>query len=412
MLVKSLMARKISSTIQEANRISYALTSQLEQAKIWLKDHALPFWSTAGFDQTLLSFHERTDFNGNPLISSPRRTMAQARQIYVFSHAYELGWCEHGAHCALQATRSLIKRHWRADGSSGWIFSITRSGQIHDARRDTYSHAFALLGLAWAYRLEPSQEFKKIADETFTVLDTLLAANSFGGFVDGAPRLDSLRRQNPHMHLFEAALAWFEATGEAKYLARAGEIFGLFTTRLFDPETGALGEYFDETWNPADGSIGSVCEPGHHFEWVWLLTKFFKLSGRDVSFYSETLLNHALKFGRASNGLLHDEICKSGIIIKNSQRCWPLTEAIKAISSRTEVGCKTTYNGSNEELIADFIGCLMNNFLGRPFSGGWIDHLNVDGSSKVDFVPSSTLYHALLAIAEADRVFNNTQNEF
>jgi mannose/cellobiose epimerase-like protein (N-acyl-D-glucosamine 2-epimerase family) len=406
MLVQSAAMRKISSqATKDPIKNSYEPLTQLAQAKVWLKDHALPFWSKTGFDQTLLSFHERTDFNGNPLINTPRRTMAQARQIYVFSHAYELGWCKDGGNCALQATRSLIKRHWRVDGSAGWIFSVTNSGQIHDARRDTYSHAFALLGLAWAYRLEPSKEFKQIADETFTVLDTLFAAQSFGGFIDGAPRLDSLRRQNPHMHLFEAALAWFEATGEAKYLARAGEIFGLFSTRFFDPETGALGEYFDECWNPAASSIGNICEPGHHFEWVWLLLKFFKLSGRDVSLYSEALFNHALKFGRASNGLLHDEICKSGAIIKNSQRCWPLTEAIKALSARIEMGEGNTDNVSHEELIADFIECLMNNFLGRPFNGGWIDHLNADGSPKVDFVPSSTLYHAFLAIAEADRVF-------
>ncbi len=409
MLVPSPSLRvKTPSVFKTLSKSDCELSTKLKDAKLWLKDHALPFWSATGFDRKLSSFHERMDFNGNPVEASPRRTMAQARQIYAFSHAHELGWCSGGADCALLATHTLIERHWRSDGSPGWVFSIAASGEIHDARRDTYSHAFALLGLAWAYRLEPSPQFKKIADETFTVLDTLLAAKSFGGFIDGAPRLDSLRRQNPHMHLLEASLAWFEATGEAKYLARASEIFGLFTTRLFDPASGALGEYFDETWNPAAGAAGTICEPGHHFEWVWLLLKFSRLSGRDVSLYTEALFDHALKFGRASNGLLHDEVCKSGIIIKNSQRCWPLTEAVKAVVARFEAGGTPSERGGHEELIADFLGCLMDNYLGRPFAGGWVDHLNANGTPRVDFVPSSTLYHAHLAIAEADRVFGAT----
>ena len=45
-----------------------------------------------GFDEAENSFIERVDFSGSALGSAPRRTMVQARQIYVFSHASLLNW--------------------------------------------------------------------------------------------------------------------------------------------------------------------------------------------------------------------------------------------------------------------------------------------------------------------------------
>ncbi|MBY0610688.1 MAG: AGE family epimerase/isomerase [Beijerinckiaceae bacterium] len=366
---------------------------------------ALPFWADIGFDQRTSSFHERLDFSGVPIGDAPRRTMAQCRQIYVYAHAHELGWSDQGADRAMRAVHSLISRHWSPDGARGWVFSIRPDGKVHDPRRDTYAHAFVLLGLAWAYRIDPSQKLLDLADQTLAIIDTLLAAEDHGGFTDGVPRPDALRRQNPHMHLFEANLAWFEASGEARFLARAGEIFGLFTTRFFDPERGALLEYFDDRWRPAAGQAGTICEPGHHFEWVWLLLKFSRLSGRSVSRYTGALFDHAEAFGRGENGLLYDEVCTSGTLIKGSQRCWPHTEAVKAIAALHEAGVVSPRSNHREHAAA-YLDCLMDHYLGRPFAGGWIDHYNADGTPKVDFVPSSTLYHAFLAIAEADRVFS------
>ena len=42
---------------------------------------------------------------------------------------------------------------------------------------------------------------------------------------------------------------------------------------------GALGEYFEEDWTPLRGPVGSVVEPGHQFEWAWVLGEYARLSG-------------------------------------------------------------------------------------------------------------------------------------
>ena len=158
-----------------------AIARALARARSWAIDDALPFWSETGFDQTMSSFHERVDFEGRPILDVPRRTMAQARQIYTFAHAHELGWSKTGGDLALRAAHALIKRHWRADGADGFVFSTDSSGAVADARRDTYAHAFALFGLAWAYRVDPQPIFRQVAMEALIYMENVLGAPSWGG---------------------------------------------------------------------------------------------------------------------------------------------------------------------------------------------------------------------------------------
>ena len=52
----------------------------------------------------------------------------------------------------------------------------------------------------------------------------------------------------------------------------------LALTRFIDPETGVLREFFDADWRAPGGEDGLV-EPGHQFEWAWLLQRWGRLRG-------------------------------------------------------------------------------------------------------------------------------------
>ena len=118
--------------------------------------------------------------------------------------------------------------------SHGWVFSVHPDGAVHDAKRDFYAHAFALFGLAWAYKLAPEPRFLSAALNTLTVLDQHFESPT-GGYHSVLPADAGKREQNPHMHLFEAMLAWFEATGREMFLARAAELYGMMAARFFQP---------------------------------------------------------------------------------------------------------------------------------------------------------------------------------
>ena len=47
------------------------------------------------------------------------------------------------------------------------------------------------------------------------------------------------------------------------------------------PTTGALREFFAADWSPAPGIDGRIAEPGHHYEWAFLLARWAALTGRE-----------------------------------------------------------------------------------------------------------------------------------
>lgn len=379
------------------------ITRSLERVKAWCVDTALPYWAEAGFDRAAKAFHERLDFTGAPILSPPRRTMVQGRQIYAFAHAARLGWLPTGAGLAVDAAESMIRRHWAPDGSPGWVFSVAGNGAVMDARRDIYTHAFAIYGLAWAYKLLPDPHFRDVAEQTFEFLGSYHPAARRSGSHNIDSRAGT-RQQNPYMHLFEAALAWYEATGDGRYLERADELYALFAARFFQPGASIVVEHFDEDWRPAAGHRGEVFEPGHHFEWVWLLRRYAEHSGRDVGEHTDALFETAVRTAFV-NGVVAAEVRGDPPAVFNGEsRVWSHTEGIKAAAAEHEAGRESMID------LADRLSLILESrFLGKPIAAGWLDHFNADGSLKVDFVPASTLYHIVLGLAEADRVFGTSR---
>ena len=157
-----------------------------------------------------------------------------------------------------------------------------------------------------------------LAGATLDLLHARLAA-PHGGFWDGASEdwqpHTALRRQNPHMHLLEALLAWHAATGEERWLNEARAIVRLFETRFFDPATGTLGE-FSARLAPAQGH---VVEPGHQFEWVWLLHRWRAQSGETgMAAAAEALYATALRHGfDPEHGGIHDQIHRTGAPLRD-----------------------------------------------------------------------------------------------
>jgi len=366
----------------------------------WIGSDALPFWGSVGVDWARGGFHERLDLDGHPIEQVPKRVMVQGRQLYVYCHAGLLGWYPDARRLAERCVDYMLASFYRPDGKPGFVFSLAPDNRVADATRDLYANAFALLGLAWYHRLTGEREVLKVADTVLAFLDHELTSKQ-GGFVDAKPLRDAIRRQNPHMHLFEALLALEQATGDAKYLARAAELFGLFSTRFFQPVSGTLCEYLADDLTPLADARGQVAEPGHHYEWIWLLRNFERASGRDVEAFCAALYTHADRFGWDAQGYIVDEVDCSGTVVKSDRRSWPHTEGLKANvveGERGRVEC--------DQKAVRCLTRLAETFIGRPTRGGWIDHVDAAGAPIVNMMPASTLYHLFGAAAEAARVTN------
>ena len=362
--------------------------------KLRMIDHALPLWSTEGWDATAGGFVDRLDQDGRADRLAPRRVFVQARQIYCYAKAAQMGWYPDGRAIALRGLDYLLAKAKSPDGRPGFAHTLTPDGAVLDPRRDTYDHAFVLLALASVHALDRDAQVRAEIDGLLSYLDIDLRS-PHGGFLEGSPA--SLpRRQNPQMHLFEAMIATFDATHEAVFQNRAGDFFALFLANIYDKQKHVLGEYFEDDWS----KIAPVrVEPGHQAEWAWLLRGFERITGCPTGRYRAELLASALRYRDEETGCLVDEGDADGKIKRSSRRLWPQTELAKAWIAQAEAG----EAGAADEARAA-LSRLDRHYLSHPVRGGWYDQFDRNGRSLVATIPASSFYHVVCTVTEADQV--------
>ena len=200
----------------------------------------------------------------------------QPRQVSSFAQAALLGWKGDAAKLATHGLNYFRKYYQRPDGLYRTL--IGPDGAPLDERALLYDQAFALLGLAEAQHVLPSAALRDEGRKLRATVFRLLRRRSGPGFETGLPPGAPLCA-NPHMHLFEVALAWIETSDDEEWRTLADEIGALALSTFIDPASGVLREHFDASF-VALPNEGRVIEPGHHFEWAWLLLRWSEPRGR------------------------------------------------------------------------------------------------------------------------------------
>jgi mannose-6-phosphate isomerase len=358
----------------------------------WMLAHALPFWAGAGRDAPGLGMRESLTLEGRPADVPFKRMRVQARQMYVFSHAALLGW-DAGEAVARNIYGFICQKGRRLEG--GWVRRLDRSGMVVlDATADLYDQAFVLFGLAWYARLTRDST---ALDEARQTADWIRAEmrGPLEGYLNTLPVEPGWRQQNPHMHLLEAALALFETSADPYWRDWAMELVALFESRLLDRGTGTLGEFFTDAWSPAPGPPGDHIEPGHHYEWTWLLHQHARLTGQDRRNLADTVFGFAEAHGLDDrSGRVLDVVGRTGTIHSAATRLWPQTEALKAYCTMA------AFRTGLEPRIAAIVRDLMTGFFSGCPAGTWRDRFDAKGQCSVDGIPSSSLYHVFTAYAE------------
>src|SRR5438445_576056 len=222
-------------------------------------------WTGPGWNAAMqLPYEALSGTDQQPLPVARYRAMACARQLYVFSQ-------RNGADGAAHAARLFASLRGRfADGEAGGFFySIDAQGQPLDTTKDLYTHAFVVFACAAYFKRSGSTQARALLDGTTRLIEQRFAtahglyhaalAQDFSP-VAGPPQ------QNPVMHLTEAYLAAYEATGERFYAERLAGIAAAVLATFVDPATGCIAELPLST-----DSAGNRVEPGHQFEWFSLL---------------------------------------------------------------------------------------------------------------------------------------------
>ena len=349
----------------------------------WLFGQALPLWAAAGINGDG-RFFEKLDFDGRPVTGVPRRTRVQARQTYVFIQAAALGWTE-GEPVARAALDALIRSNRRNDGL--WVRATDDAGTVSDATPDLYDLAFVLFALAGAHRVLKDERARPLALETLAAIQAQMADPVHGGWHEALPPVLP-RRQNPHMHMLEALLAWQATAPDPAFEAAARSALDLFNRRFFDREHLMLGEFYETDWSPRPGSEGQCIEPGHHMEWVWLLSEAARLGLPDHGSAARALYTSALTCGVRADGLAVREINRIGQVRDGGARLWAQTELLRALHLR-----------GDQDRADRLLDRLFETHLAAPLPGLWFDALDAGGQPQDASVPASSFYHLMTAFS-------------
>jgi len=369
------------------SKLEQSLKSIAARYEHWLFDAALPLWWDAGADHERGGFHELLGLDG-VAVAAPRRARVQGRQSFVYSFAGHLGWHGPWKNAAAHGLRFLDERYRGADGL--YCTVVSPEGRVVDPTATNYDQAFALLAMAWS-----SPEHRELAGKARELLERLRRArrHGAGGYVEAA---DRPFQSNPHMHLLEAALAWSEFDSSSVWIDLADAIVELCRGRFIDPTGGFLREFFDAEWKPSPGADGRIVEPGHQFEWAWLLERWSRARGDAGAHIAAIKL-----FECGARGVLPDrqvaidEMDETFAATRAGARLWPQTERIKAALILAD------NENTREKYLGEAVSAAeaLWSYLETPVPGLWRDKLLPSGAFVEEPAPASSFYHIVCAIA-------------
>ncbi len=358
-----------------------------------------PKWYEAFSDHDLGGFYERLGAGFKPLLIGQRRLVTQCRQLSIYSHVSLNG--NKTIYKNLKAQFEFILTRYHDPQTGLWHFALDDDGSVKDRDCDLYALAFVIFSFSHYFRASGDVRAKKAAQDVLALILTRFRAPGMAGFVEALSPdfqpLPRMRRQNPHMHLLEACLFAHETWNDPAYEAVADEMVSLFDEFFFDSENDALYEFMTNGLDPHPDKRDHL-EPGHYFEWVWLLKKHALMKSRSAM-HDKTclqLLTWANKHGwDALYGGIYDTVDGHGRLVSDTKRIWPFCEALKANALMLDAA-------EDRQAIKDRVAEMVRIFETKYMQerGFWTEWLNRNLTPAADYMPGTTPYHVYFGIME------------
>ncbi|MBN7820264.1 AGE family epimerase/isomerase [Bowmanella yangjiangensis] len=229
--------------------------------------------TSGGYHQNYLDDGRLFDTDFKQLVSSTRIIVNYALAGMLFNRQDYLSIARHGLNY-------LEKVHWQPDSQTyAWTL---KDHQPLDMTQQAYGYAFVLLAYAAARKTGLVSDNSKLL-MVYDLLEKRFWQTEYGLYADEispAGVLSSYRGQNANMHLCEAMLAAYEATGLSQFLERAKLLAHNIAVRQANLTDGLVWEHYTPSFQP-DWEYNKNdpknlyrpwgFQPGHQTEWTKLL---------------------------------------------------------------------------------------------------------------------------------------------
>lgn len=247
----------------------------------FLRNHTqsiLDFYESVAFDPAGGFFQNFSD-DGQVFDAQSRHLVSSTRFVFNYAEAYRRGYGEHYKAWAQHALDYLEQAHFNGEtGHYRW-----QLGPQEDDRAMAYGHAFVMLAASYGIRIglnnapEILEKAENILERYFYDAESQLYSDERNGDLS---QLSPYRGQNANMHLCEAFIAAFHATGEDRFFARADQLARRMAGDMAAQAGGLIWEHYTTDWKidweynkdkPNDLFKPWGFQPGHQVEWSKLL---------------------------------------------------------------------------------------------------------------------------------------------
>ncbi|EIK96477.1 mannose-6-phosphate isomerase [Pseudomonas sp. M47T1] len=329
----------------------------------------VPLWQGPGWNAELALPYEALDPQHRPMPVLRYRAMACARQLYLFSGLIEQpGAREHAA-----ALFRSLQKHFHDAEHGGWFYSIDAQARPLDRTKDLYTHAFIIFACAHYWQRSHDSLAESVLNAALSVVATQFSTDD--GLYEAALGEDWSPQgagplQNPLMHLAEAFLATLAVRDDQVVKAALLDLCTAMQARFVDAESGLLME------KPC-GAVDNWWEPGHQFEWFYLLESSPLLQGSPLHASLDQAFAPSERMGVKDGGVL-SMLDVDGGVRDATQRIWAQAEYLRALTLRSDGP------------VAKQLQVLRERFL---HGDGWYECRDAGGEVSRKDMPSTTPYH-------------------
>ena len=399
MVLASIAGGAVTMTIPSTMPTAQTYLQIAEQTQASLQRDVLDKWFPAAVDQSHGGFNENFAEDWSPLAGTDRSIVYQSRLTWLAAQAASVFPDRADEYLAINrhGLKFLAEQQW--DNQYGGLFW---SANHPEKPKHAYGLAFAIYAAAASFQATHDPAALGLANKTFAWLDQHAHDTANGGYFealnrDGSPVLSGdgtdsigtrigLKSMNTHIHLLEAFTQLYSVHPDKTVEQRLREVFDICLNKVYTAP-GFLTMYFAPDWR----RVGERDSFGHDIETAYLLIEAAEMLNHGhaedhVWDVSRRLVNHALQNGfDRKNGGFYNEGSLVGGDLNTEKVWWTQAEGLNALLLMHEkFGSQTVVYW--DAFLAEW------NFIRRhqidPVHGGWLSHVNADGSAIPGLVKS------------------------
>jgi N-acylglucosamine 2-epimerase len=260
-----------------------------------LVSNILPFWQKHSKDEVNGGYFTCLDRAGN-VYDTDKFMWLQGREVWCFSYMYQhieqkKEWLDMALHGA-----RFMQQHGR-DEQGNWYFSTTADGKPLVQPYNIFSDCFATMAFAALDKINPNDEWKKIAVDTFE--NIIRRRNNWKGQYSKAyPGTRPLKNFSLPMILCNLSLELEHILGSDRVNEFVPEVIHEVMDVFYQPEHGLILENVNPDGSFNNSFEGRLLNPGHAIESTWFIMDLAKrMNDPALIDKAVTILLNTLEYG-------------------------------------------------------------------------------------------------------------------